>query len=155
MDSQSPHGHQKTPHSHAFAETHHHTSFGQTFSQLPQKTIKVLLPGVAVNLVRVSDAQAFLSRQFLEGLHATFPVVSCRWCTKQEVRFRAVNVCFTISPQISLTSECSRNTVCVVKIRTKSCPFYSLVPKARGQAPYLRDIEVLWGPPFIIFFRPQ
>lgn len=47
--------------------------------------------------------------------------------------------------------ECSRNTVCVVKIRTKSCAFYSLVPKARGQAPYLRDIEVLWGPPFIIF----
>lgn len=36
----------------------------------------MLLPCVAVDFVRVSDAQAFLRGQLFESLHATLPIVS-------------------------------------------------------------------------------
>lgn len=73
---QSPHSHQETSDSHALAEAHHHASFGKAFPQFPQKAIEVLFPSVAVDLVRMSDAQAFLRGQLLERLHATFAIIA-------------------------------------------------------------------------------
>ncbi|KAF3845606.1 hypothetical protein F7725_008769, partial [Dissostichus mawsoni] len=77
-DPEPPHGRQEASNRHSFTETHHHPRFGEAFSQLPQQPVELLLPGVTVDLIRVSDAESVLRRQLFKNLHPTLSVVSCR-----------------------------------------------------------------------------
>lgn len=77
VHAQAPHGHEEAAYGHALAEAHYHARFGQALAQLPQEAVKLLLASVAVDLVRVGDAQALLGGQLLEGLHAALAVVPC------------------------------------------------------------------------------
>ncbi|KAF3845597.1 hypothetical protein F7725_008760, partial [Dissostichus mawsoni] len=67
-------GHGEASHRHSFTETHHHPRFGEAFSQLPQQPVELLLPGVTVDLIRVSDAESVLRRQLFKNLHPTLSV---------------------------------------------------------------------------------
>lgn len=72
-----PHGHQYASDRHALAEAGHHPGLGQVASQLLQQLVKVVLPRVAVDLIRVGDADSILRRHVFECLHSTLAVVTC------------------------------------------------------------------------------
>lgn len=59
-ETQAPHGHQQTSHCHAFAEAGYHPGLGQMASELFQQLVEALLPSIAVDFVRVGDANPFL-----------------------------------------------------------------------------------------------
>lgn len=76
-ETQASHSHQQTSHCHALAEAGHHSSLGQVTCKLFQELVKALLPCIAVDFVRVGDADSFLGRHIFESFHPTFPVVAC------------------------------------------------------------------------------
>lgn len=73
---QAAHGDEDAPDGHSLAEAHHHSGLGQPLAQLAQQPVKALLAGVAVDLVRVSNAETLLGSQLFEGFHSAFPIIS-------------------------------------------------------------------------------
>lgn len=81
--TQAPHGHQQTSHRHALTEAGHHPGLGQVTPELLQQFIEALLSCVAVDFVRVSDANPFLRWHVFESFHPTFSIVACVKTDKQ------------------------------------------------------------------------
>ena len=76
-NAKAPHGAQEAPDSHPFAEAYHHSGLGKPLSELAQKSVKALLPSVAVDFVWVGDAEAFLGGQLFERIHSALPIIPC------------------------------------------------------------------------------
>lgn len=73
---QSSHSYEDPPDSHSFTEANHNSGLRQPVPKLLQQSVETLFSSVTVDLVRMSNAKTFLSRQLFERFHATLAIIS-------------------------------------------------------------------------------